>query len=117
MNKRDLIVIIFFLVVSSIFIFLLNLSSADSAVALVYYENDVILRIDMTINETYKVDGYNGEVVIEVHDGSVRVIKETSPLNICSKQGFISKTNEAIYCLPNKIIIKLESDEYDTIVR
>lgn len=108
MNKYDkkliLIVLSFVLVLLSIKL----LFKSDSNYAYVYYENKVILEIDLRINREYKVDGYNGEVLIEVKDKKIRVEKETSPLHICSKQGYVSD-NTPIICLPNKIIIKIEN--------
>ena len=38
------------------------------------------------------------------------MLKEDSPLHLCSKQGYISKSYESIICLPNKIVIKLENN-------
>ena len=48
---------------------------------------------------------------IEVKNKKIRVITENSPLHLCSKQGFISKSYETIVCLPNKIVIKIENDK------
>ena len=51
------------------------------------------------------------------YNKSAKVVEEKSPLHLCSKQGYISKSYETIVCLPNKIVIKLESnDDLDVIV-
>ena len=66
-----------------------------------------------------KVKGYNGNVIIKTKKGSIKVSDEKSPLHLCSKQGWISNTYEIIVCLPNKIVIKLQTDneKIDTIVK
>ena len=45
-----------------------------------------------------------------VKNKKIKVLKEDSPLHLCSKQGYISKSYESIICLPNKIVIKLENN-------
>ena len=70
-------------------------------------------EIDLTKDDEYSVTGYNGDVLIEVKNGMIRVKKENSPLNICSKQGFVK--DMPIICLPNKIVIKLGNNELDSV--
>lgn len=56
--------------------------------------------------------GYHAVVVID--HGSISVLpmpKEICPLGICSKMGPISKPGESIICMPNKMIIKVLSNE------
>lgn len=116
MNKNDLkliLIIVILIIISFILYFILK---DKSGYAYVYYENDLIEVIDLSIDNTYTVSGYNGEVVIEVKDEMIRVIKETSPSNLCSKQGFIKNNNESLICLPNKIIITIGED-VDTMIR
>lgn len=113
MNKNDLKLIIIVLIVIGIFS-LFTLFSKKATIANVYYENDLILKIDLSIDKTYEVDGVNGKVVIEVLNNQIRVVEENSPYHLCSKQGFISKNGQSIICLPNKIIIEFPSDELDT---
>ena len=123
MNKSDIILIISIILVSLILWFVLsNISQGDVTKAYVYYDSKLIKTIDLTKNEVleYKVNGYNGEVLIETKLNQIRVKKETSPHHLCSKQGWVSTTLETIVCLPNKLIIKLASDkksELDAIVR
>ena len=107
MNKKDILLILITLLVSGVLIFINKLNYKKSNYAYVYYENKVIKEIDLSINDTYTVKGYNGSVVIEVKDNMIRVKEETSKYHICSKQGFV-KDNTPIICMPNKIIIKMD---------
>lgn len=115
MKLNDLILIaIILLIVGIILIF--NKKEIPNQ-AKVYYENDLILTIDLSQNKEYDVQGYNGNVHIVVLDNKIKVEEENSPKHLCSKQGFISSSNETIVCLPNKILIKIESDDsLDTVI-
>lgn len=108
MNKNDCILIIVLIIVSICIFGLFKLKEKDGSIAKVYYENELLLTIDLTIDDIYKVKGYNGFVKIEVNNKKIRVLEEESPLHLCSKQGYISKSYETIVCLPNKIVIKIE---------
>ncbi|MDD4644245.1 MAG: NusG domain II-containing protein, partial [Bacilli bacterium] len=106
---------------SVVFLLFKAMDNNGSKEAHVYYDNDLILKIDLDINEVkeYKVEGLNGDVILEAKKGKVRVKEEISPLNLCSNQGFIQSSYEVIVCLPNKIIVKIvEKDKnIDVIVR
>lgn len=54
--------------------------------------------------------GYN---LIEIGEGRVRVIEADCPDQIDVKQGYISKTNELIVCLPNRLVIEIIGEEED----
>lgn len=122
MNKSDLKLIIIILIIASTFLLVLNLKNSNSSKeAHVYYNNDLILKIDLDIDEVreYKVEGLNGDVILEAKKGKIRVKEEISPLNLCSKQGFIESSHEAIVCLPNKVVVKIieKDNNIDVIVR
>lgn len=118
MNKNDIIVCILILILG-ICLYLFGLSKSTGELAIVYYDHDKVLEIDLKDKNkrTYTVNGYNGEILIETVDGKVRVVDEISPKHLCSKQGFISGSSESIICLPNKVIIEIVSDDVDTVVR
>jgi hypothetical protein len=121
MNKSDFILIS--VVISIILLLLIPtlLLRENATKAYVYYDNKLIKEIDLSLDETreYKVNGYNGEVIIETKKSKIRVKKEVSPLHLCSRQGYISSSLETIVCLPNKIVIKIGSTDtqVDAIVR
>ena len=119
MNKQDkiLIIIVFSLFIIVFGIFKLT-EKHDNLEALVYYENTLIKRIDLNTEEKeYTVKGYNGDIKLVAGNGKIKVSDEISPLHLCSKMGYISKSYEQIVCLPNKVIIKIDSkSDLDTIV-
>lgn len=121
MNKSDLkLIVIVIIIIFMCFISFKFLDKKESKKAIVYYENKEILTIDLNDKEKkiYEVDGFNGKVKIVTLDGKVKVEQEKSPLNLCSKQGYIRASYESIVCLPNKITIKIEAKAYvDTIVK
>lgn len=85
--------------------FLADRINADNAYAVVSYKDKEAMRINMNENGLYKFTGDEGPMVIEVLDGAIRVKEEVSPLNYCSLQGWVSKTNTPIVCLPNSVMI------------
>ena len=116
MNKNDIrLVLSLFIFVVLIFLFI-YFNKEDGTIAEVYYEDDLILTIDLNIDNEYVVEGELGDVVIEVVNGMVRVKEENSPLHICSKEGFIGDSSRTLICLPNKIIIKITSNDLDGVV-
>ena len=117
MNKNDIKLIIFIIIIGFVCIFLINFNKEEGNTIEVYYEDKLILSADLNIDNVYTVDGKLGDVVIEVKDRKVRVLKENSPRNICSREGYISDSTKPLICLPNKIIIKIvDSSKIDGVV-
>jgi len=117
MNRYDKSLIVF-IFISSIVLYasmewFVRASTSDKVVAVVTYREEEILRIDMSIDNTYVVEGTLGDVFIEVKDQSLRVEKETSPYHICSIQGWVEFANVPIVCLPNHIVIIIENASYN----
>lgn len=121
MNKNDLkLIFVVLFITLSIFGLLYLFKNKNSKNALVYYEDELVMTIDLSLKEEqeYKVMGYNGEMIIKTKENKIKVEEENSPLHLCSRQGWIENSYEVIVCLPNKIIIKIEDkDEIDTVVK
>lgn len=117
MNKNDIkLVIILMVIIALIFLFI-NITSEDGSIAEVYYKDEKVLTIDLSIDGEYVVNGELGDVVLEVKNTMIRVKEENSPKHICSREGFIGDSSRTLICLPNKIIIKIVGDsEMDGVV-
>lgn len=118
MNKFDVMLI---MGISLIMIFMLYFLNTDDEVAkaIVKYDGNIILEIDLTETELreYEVMGANGLIKIEAAEGKVRVVEEISPYNICSKKGWSNGLNDVIICLPNRVVIELVGkDKLDAII-
>lgn len=123
MNKSDikLIILLTVIIITSLSISFF-IKDNSSKIANVYYEKKLVLSIDLSdyTNRFYEVNGYNGVVKLEVANGKIRVIEENSPLHLCSKSGFIESSLETIICLPNKIVVEIDSkrkDDLDVIIK
>lgn len=122
MNKYDIILVITIFLLGVIgYFYVLSIDSSDDLIAIVTYDSNVVLEIDLSIDDIYVIDAYLGDVVIEVLDNKIRVVEENSPLNICSNMGFIDNVRSIIVCLPNKVMIELKNkynnlDELDVII-
>lgn len=109
MNKYDIRLIIIILIIILLVLFF---TKKDNNYANVYYNDKLILKIDLSIDKEYNVDGYNGIVKLKVKNNKIKVTEETSKLHVCSK---VDWTNSGvIVCLPNKIVINFSNNELDT---
>jgi hypothetical protein len=135
MKKSDMILIGVILIVAlgSWFFFrqLNNESAVVDGVAVVYYNDERILEIELldgsyeifnqeriiSIDEEnfiYHVEGSNPYgVYIKYQDNKVRVIDEESPKNICQTQGWTNSTLSPLTCLPNNIIVVIQAPQND----
>ena len=50
---------------------------------------------------------------MQVKNKKIRVKEETSDKHICSKEGYIYTNNKSLVCMPNKIIVKIISEDND----
>lgn len=134
MKKSDIILIAVLLViaVASWFAFkqLTEDSTVEDGIAVVYFNSDKILEISLvdgshkvidqsriieinTTEKTYHVEGSNPYgVLIQYENNKVRVIDEESPKHICQTQGWTNSTLYPLTCLPNNIVISIESSEF-----
>lgn len=117
-RRNDIFLISGILILSLVLFLIFKLSSKNqNLTALVYYKNDLVLEIDLSVLSTeiveYQVEGENGEIIIAAKHNAIAVIKEESPYHLCSQQGFINSTHQALICLPNKVYIKIVGNSSD----
>ncbi len=70
----------------------------------------------ITLLGDYEISGIRQIVIIayDYVDRSVEVIRESSPNNICSREGV--STGKPLICLPNKIRVEFDTSDADFIV-
>ena len=117
LNKFD-ILYIFFIIFLSFFLILFGIFFVKKTGnrAIVKYNNTEIMAIGLNKNQviTLKKKHYPlllDDMIIEVRDKKIAVIKEKSPYNYCSMAGFTNESTRPIICQPNKVVILIENIE------
>lgn len=115
-DKFLIFVIILFSATSIFYITKSTLNPADKEVK-IQYEGIVIANIPLIPDKqskTYDFQFGDNEGIIEVKDEQVRMLpmdKDICPEGICSDTGWINYSYQTIVCLPNKIIVTIETKE------
>ena len=91
LKKKDWVLIAIIIVVAGLAFFLHNLLGAKGA-------NCVVVKVDGKIEGTYSL-------------GEDQMKEADCPDQLCVNQKAISKNNESIICLPNKVVVEVESSE------
>ncbi|GFI51103.1 MAG: NusG domain II-containing protein [Dorea sp.] len=86
--------------------------------------NKVVVKVDGVIQGTYslsedgRIEINDGTNVIEISNGKADMIKADCPDQLCVNQKAVSRNHENIICLPNKVVVEVESveeSEYDAV--
>ena len=116
MKKGDYILIgtvIVLTVLLSVFIYTPEKDLKD-AVAVITVDGNEYKRLSLNEDTVIEIssDGVYNRIVIE--DGCVRMEDANCPDKLCLRHKKISKTNESIVCLPNRVMIRIiGKDEVD----
>lgn len=89
-------------------------------------DGTVTVKVDGKIEGSYslledrEVSIHGGSNVLEIKDGAADMVRADCPDKLCVHQKAISKNGESIICLPNKVVVTVESSderEYDAVVQ
>ncbi len=113
--KGDLLIIAFVLILALI-VFILSLPKNHNT-------NKVEIYLDGALIHTYSLDK-NTQTTIEIEENylntiqingdEVAVVASTCGDSICENTGYISKSDEVIVCLPNRLLIQVVGTDIDS---
>lgn len=115
MKKNDVILIISLLIVC-FFSFLgikwYQKNTTKEATVVVTIDGKEYSRYSLNEDRTVTIESKNGGVnVLKIHDGYASMIKASCPDKICKKHQRIKNNGETIVCLPNKVVVEIQSKE------
>ena len=107
--KSDAILIALLLSVSLIAFIALNLygNASKGDYVEIYVDNNIFGRYDINKNKTIIIKEYS---TVEIINCAVYMKESNCNDKICEKTGYISKVNESIICLPQRIVIRIVSE-------
>lgn len=114
LTKFDYILIFFILILAVSFDFILakNTSQyAENGVVNIYYKDEIYDTIPLNIDTTINIDTETSHNTVEIKDGKVNMIDADCPDKYCVHEKEIEFNNQTIVCLPNRIVVKIESSQ------
>ncbi len=69
----------------------------------------------LTEDRILEFKGRIGVTKVLIKDGGVKVTESPCPLKLCMNLGWIRNKGEQIICVPNRVIIRIEGEQFDAI--
>ena len=113
MKKNDFISASVAIIVALVFLFISTKNRVDG--------NSIIVFVDNLYYSSYSLDD-NKEIIIPSYDNTgtlklriegkmVRAVESDCKNKICINKGYISKSGDTIVCLPQRIVVQINSDK------
>ena len=112
LRKKDFILIfVVSLIIAGAFgvNYFVNTKNVDSIE--IYMDNKLYKTYNINDKEEIKIKSKEGYNIVKIHDKGVEIIEASCPDKVCIHQGFITKSSESIVCLPNKVHIKITTED------
>lgn len=117
LKKNDRILIVVILVISILVFLLYNMIGKKEA-GVITIKVDGVIQGTYSLSDDQEIEINGGTNLLVIEDGKADMIEADCPDKLCVKQKSISKNMENIICLPNKVIVEVESaedSEYDAV--
>ncbi len=106
MKKNDILLIIFLLFLSIILYIFNTLFSQSGNMVVIYSDNKEEFSLPLSENKELDINGTN---TVCIKEGSVFMKSASCPDRLCVHQRPLTSSGREIVCLPNKVVIKVIS--------
>lgn len=117
LKKKDIVLVITILAVAGLCLLLHTIIGEKSADYVTVKVNGKIEGV-YSLADDQEIVLNKGSNVLKIKSGKADMISADCPDQLCVKQKAISKNKESIICLPNKIIVEVDShqnSQYDAV--
>jgi hypothetical protein len=83
--------------------------TAGNLIAVVMAGDRQLAMRDLSTPSDFVVRGAVGEMLLQVANRRIRVLRSTCPNQVCVGQGAASRPGEMLVCVPNRIIVLIRS--------
>ena len=112
MKKKDFILIFIILLIVVVSFGINHFTNAKSGKQIeIYVDNELYKTYDIDDEEEIKIEREEGYNVVKIHNHGAQITEASCPEKVCIHEGFITKPSESIVCLPNKVHIKIITDD------
>ncbi len=111
-KKNDIILIGVIVVLALAVILFLSLSKKEGSRVVVTVDKKPYQTFDLNKDTTFTVeDGQGGYNTFMIENNTVDMLEASCPDKICVNHKPIRYNHESIVCLPNKVVLTIESEE------
>ncbi|MBQ8249294.1 MAG: NusG domain II-containing protein [Clostridia bacterium] len=89
------------------FVFALPILMQNGGASLEITTDTKTYTLPLDSERTHTVSSNSHTLILEIKDGSARVISHSCPDGVCAAMGAISSENQTIVCLPAKTVIRV----------
>lgn len=109
--KKGDVLIIAVLSIICVLLFAFPLLNGDeTAVAAIWLDGEKVKEINLSsVSKSYEISV--GNCVLSVEKGKIRFLSSDCPDKLCEKSGYLSKNGDTAACLPNKVVVKIETEK------
>ncbi len=117
LKKKDVILVLIILCVAGLTVLVHRYIGGNGA-------NMVIIKVDGAIQGSYslsvdkEIEINGGTNILKISNGKADMIEADCPDQLCVHQKEVSLNHESIICLPNRVVVEVESREesrYDAV--
>ncbi len=117
MKRFDIWIILFFVVLAGILfgIFKMNFGkeAAQKYVEITYKGEQIqsFLLEEKKVGDRIPIETELGKNIVEIGEGSVRILEADCPDQVCVRTGWISNPGQTVVCLPHKLVVEIKGGE------
>jgi len=112
LKKKDFILIFVILLIAVVSFGINHFTNAKSGKQIeIYVDNELYKTYDIDDEDEIKIESEEGYNVVKIHNHGAQITEASCPDKVCIHEGFITKPSESIVCLPNKVHIKIITDD------
>lgn len=112
MKKKDFILIFVIILIAVVSFGINHFTNAKSGKQIeIYVDNELYKTYDIDDEDEIKIESEEGYNVVKIHNHGAQITEASCPDKVCIHEGFITKPSESIVCLPNKVHIKIITDD------
>ncbi len=117
LKKKDILLIIIILVVAGLCLLLHSIVGEKSADYVTVKVNGKVEGV-YSLADDQEIKLNSGSNILKIKNGEADMVWADCPDQLCVKQKAVSKNKESIICLPNKVIVEVDShknSQYDAV--
>lgn len=118
LNKRDIILITFILIISAIIFLFTNIFKTKGNTVVITIDGDIYKTVSLDDDAEIFINNDYGKNKIIIKNNTVYMKEANCKDLICVEHKPISNNNESIVCLPHKLVVKIntiKNSEFDAI--